>query len=421
MSATLSPTKKCSSPQEGHSLPTGSNFVIWEDIPQPLNTVNTTKPLIHAESQFSGSSVDKIIDHYGHQSSSAPNQAALCATERELASANVQNAAATKDNATTPALYQGAYLQDSVKSEGDLADTQDKVLRSRTALPSLNFHSSSPVHTVQPYLTAPVAKISASIPFHSHEEENKDVDDCGRPKVEDDASKTPRSSSEDIASDTESKVGQLVPPPARMNSTRRGQVLRARSSTASYNSNSFGGAMTEESDDDPFQYDQPSVFLKPSREREVSACLRQVSGLPRESTATVYSQDGTPSKTFYGNQYFVNDQPVSPGSRRLLDDLASIRSPTESPLDASSRHPQRPAPSSIGGRFYHTKALKSEWALGSPDVVKIPVQKQKGKENQFARGPSSHMKYGGATNEESDWAALHRTDEGHRMTGDTED
>jgi len=57
--------------------------------------------------------------------------------------------------------------------------------------------------------------------------------------------------------------------------------------------------MTTESDDDPFRYDKQSfsVFLQPSKEREVSAALRRVSGLSSHSKGTLCSPDGSPIRS----------------------------------------------------------------------------------------------------------------------------
>jgi len=53
--------------------------------------------------------------------------------------------------------------------------------------------------------------------------------------------------------------------------------------------------MTTESDDDPFKYDKASytMFLHPSKEREVSAALQRVSCLSNHSKGTLYSPDGS--------------------------------------------------------------------------------------------------------------------------------
>lgn len=85
----------------------------------------------------------------------------------------------------------------------------------------------------------------------------------------------------------ESKVSKMLPPPARMHSARRKERSR-QSLVSSSRSSLLGGGMTELSEEDPFHYD--SVFLRPSREREVSAFLHRVSGVECGSTAIICSQ-----------------------------------------------------------------------------------------------------------------------------------
>lgn len=399
-----------------------SDFAIWEDIPEPLNTLRAAISSTLPASQVSGSSVDQIIDHYGQPSSSAPqSQAAVCGSEPELDHCTGQSAAAMRANASAPAVRVTRFGTPLVYSEG--ADTNKKVdtHAPRNAMPAIPFHSSNPFSIVSPRPNPRVTGISTPTTVFDDQEDSEYYE----ARTGSGSGAVPRTGSEEAPSDAESRIGQLMAPPARMNSARRQQQQRGRS-TVSYNSNSLGGAMNEESDDDPFLYDQPSVFLQPSREREVSACLRKVSGMARESTATIYSQDGSPSKMYHDGQFFINDQPVSPGSSKLLDELACLQAPTHNPFDATEKRPQHRASGSVGGRFYDPRAVRSEWALGNPDVVKVPVKAQNNKENRFARGSQNPAEVGGFQNEdEINWAALKRHDEAqaqaHRTTGDTED
>ncbi|KAJ0115838.1 hypothetical protein J7T55_004007 [Diaporthe amygdali] len=174
------------------------------------------------------------------------------------------------------------------------------------------------------------------------------------------------------AASEESKVPQLCPPPARMHSARRRE--RGRQSLLSSARSSITG-VTEGSEEDPFHYD--SVFLRPSREREVSAYLRQVSGVERGSTAIICSPDGTPLRS----------------PRPLLD--RDSPSPEVSPL----RLPQRTA---VGNdartqqdqEFFEPSAINPQWTVGSPAVVRVPVG-EKGHAHQRQNLPESHAGGGG--------------------------
>ncbi|KAK3382404.1 hypothetical protein B0T24DRAFT_661119 [Lasiosphaeria ovina] len=84
------------------------------------------------------------------------------------------------------------------------------------------------------------------------------------------------------------------------------QSLRERLQRESYishcglsNAGFSSGGLTSDSDEDPFKFDRGSytIFLKPSREREVSAALRRVSGISAAHTkGTVYSPPATPPR-----------------------------------------------------------------------------------------------------------------------------
>ncbi len=70
--------------------------------------------------------------------------------------------------------------------------------------------------------------------------------------------------------------------------------------------------VSTDSDEDPFKYDRQSygVFLRPSREREVSAALRRVSGCSTASTSGVFqpspSQEPATPRVPHSNNPFVN-------------------------------------------------------------------------------------------------------------------
>ncbi|KAK0734916.1 hypothetical protein B0T26DRAFT_633042 [Lasiosphaeria miniovina] len=94
------------------------------------------------------------------------------------------------------------------------------------------------------------------------------------------------------------------------------QSLRERLQRESYishcglsNAGFSSGGLTSDSDEDPFKFDRGSytIFLKPSREREVSAALRRVSGISAAHTkGTVYSPPATPPHAVRVNNPLFN-------------------------------------------------------------------------------------------------------------------
>ena len=152
-----------------------------------------------------------------------------------------------------------------------------------------------------------------------------------------------------------SGIGSLLPPPHRMHSNRS---RRMNQSSFISGTGKSTGNLTTDSDDDPFRYDRQSfgVFLQPSKEREVSAALRHVSGLSVHSMGTIYSPDGTPLKTISRARMFDN----SPQSVNQID-VATRRPGSGNKLAES---------------FYNTSAIQSKWAIGADsDQVKVAVQR----------------------------------------------
>ncbi|POS73198.1 hypothetical protein DHEL01_v208410 [Diaporthe helianthi] len=163
-----------------------------------------------------------------------------------------------------------------------------------------------------------------------------------------------------------SKVPRMLPLPARMHSARQNETRR-QSFTSSTGSSVFGGGMTERSEEDPFHYD--SVFLRPSREREVSAYLHQVSGVERGSTAIICSRDGSPLRT---SQKSLDKRSQSPVAQtKMLDHQVS-------PLGQQ----QQRAAVGNGGQgkqgesFFELGAIDPGWSVGSPDIVRVPVRER---------------------------------------------
>ncbi|KAL1882251.1 hypothetical protein Daus18300_000737 [Diaporthe australafricana] len=175
------------------------------------------------------------------------------------------------------------------------------------------------------------------------------------------------------AGSDESKLPNLRPPPARMHSVRRQERQeRVRQSLISNARSSFGAAATEGSEEDPFQYD--SIFLQPSREREVSVDLHQVSGVDRGSTAIICSPDGSPLKT---RRDFLGRGDPSPVERRMLlnNQVSPLRLPDRTTAGSDARIKQ-------DQEFFEPGAINPEWTVGSPGVVRVPVR---GRDDAYQR------------------------------------
>lgn len=408
-------------PNDGPS----GDFAICEDVPQPLNTSRFVPGSTKAQSQVSGSSVDQIVDHYAQKlSSEAQSHATACDSDSEYDYFVGQTPPAVRATASAPATSQAERPRGTARrAVTPFARSDAAHASTETDLPDMQEGTSEiPIQSPNPFSAAPISPVSEADSWTSRpilDVSDSSESDCDRAKVGSDLGAGSRGGSEEAPSVAESKVGQLIPPPARMNSARGHLQQRGRNSMASYKTNSIGGAMTDESDEDPFSYDHLSIFHQPTKEREVSARLRKVSGVGRESTATVYSQDGTPSKSYYEDQYFADDQPASPNSARLRKDLADLPPQTHNPMGEPSKEKNR------AGKFYDPTAIKSEWALGSPDVVKVPVKQAKDKENRFARDVQDPAEVGEGQSKEMNRAARQHREEtqtqANRMTGNTED
>lgn len=415
-----------SSPVRG--LTPSTKPVIWENVPKPLNTSSSRNV---SSSQMSGSSVDKIIGQYGQLSSSAAqSQTVVYGDSSPIAEVD---------------RLIGKHQSD-VDSNSDVESfRRDEVLPSRGG----DFHLKRKVFTQSASLVAPAlrAPLHPSNPFFQGScryDTDEDVPelwsklcpagpdsllrltptppiDHRQSKVGNDPGAGSVTSSETV-SIAESKVGPLSRPSNAMHSVQRQR--RGRQSPAKHNTHSAGvtseGTDASDADEDPFKYDRRGPFLQPSKERVVSANLRKVSGLPRESTATVYSQDGTPSRTFYGQTAAENldkdEYPLSPGPDRPLDDISAKQAPSCNPFVVLQRDHHESANVTKG--FYDPDAINPDWASGEPDIVRVPVTK---KGNLFVTqrnpGVSPNLK----TEQGMGLEALRRREGDNRITGNTED
>ncbi|CAK7562451.1 MAG: hypothetical protein SEPTF4163_000295 [Sporothrix epigloea] len=149
------------------------------------------------------------------------------------------------------------------------------------------------------------------------------------------------------------KSGLLVTAPTRESllypKPLRVQSIRAEGKHTSLHSGIAISAtgMTTDSEEDPFRYDKDaySIFLHPSKERDVSTALNQVSGLSSHSRATVYSDvDELPSRQISAQQPTATKK--YNGDEFSSSDPRKVRSPTPESLN----------------EFYDTSFIQPSWA-----------------------------------------------------------
>lgn len=191
---------------------------------------------------------------------------------------------------------------------------------------------------------------------------------------------------EPVVGSDQSKLPKMLLLPARIRSARRNEPYR-QSLVSSNRSSVFDGGMTEHSEEDPFHYD--SVFLRPSREREVSAYLHQVSGIERGSTAIICSPDGSPLRACRQLLAKRSQSPVT--QTTMLDHHVS----------RLCHHQQQRAALDNGGQgkqvktFFQPGAIDPGWAVGSPDIVRVPVRERFQSKQRRSTG-EQHSKVKGA-------------------------
>lgn len=404
--------------------------IFWENVPKPLNTSSSRNV---SSSQMSGSSVDNIIGRYGQLSSSAAqSQAAVYGGSSP--SPEVDRFIGQHENDVQVNVDKEPLGRDgaALARGGGEFHLKSKVFDQSVSLS--NPHPRAPLHPSNPFFNsschdAPdeevpklwselcpagpdaLLRLSPTPPIdHS---KAKFGSDLGAESV----------TGSETVSVAESKVGSLNRPSSAMHSVRHQR--RGRQNSADGNTRSVGlisvATDATDGDEDPFKYDRRGPFLQPSKERVVSANLRKVSGLPRESTATVYSQDGTPSRTFYGEtaaDYFDTDgQPFSPGPARPLKNVSPMKAPSRNPFVALQRDCHNSANVTKG--FYDPDAINPDWALGEPDVVRVPVVKTG---NLFGRTQRNLRAGSNLQPEQQVGLEVLRQREGdNRITGNTED
>lgn len=404
--------------------------IIWENVPKPLNTSSSHNV---SSSQMSGSSVDNIIGQYGQQSSSAAqSQAAVyggSSSTAEVDRFNGQVQHEVQENAGTQ-----PFFEDSASTDLGGGGTRLKSKVFDESAPLASHASRSPLHPSNPFYSGPIpdfenrdppelwSSLCPAGPDALLRETPTPPVGHTRAKLGSDPSAESVPGSETVSL-AESKVGPLNRPSNAMHSVRRQQ--RARQSSASYSTQSVGAASevtdASDTDEDPFKYDRRGPFLHPSKERVVSMNLQKVGGLARESTATVYSQDGTPSKTFYGDaatDYFdTKGQPISPGSHRPQRGNSTLQAPLRNPFVRVQ--PGHHNPANVSKDFYDPDAINLDWTSGNPDMVRVPVTKKGNLFGGTQRSPG--VEPGTQRKQDVGLEALRRHEGDKRITGNTED
>ena len=149
----------------------------------------------------------------------------------------------------------------------------------------------------------------------------------------------------------------LYPKPLRV------QSIRAELKHTSLHSGVAVSAteMTTDSEEDPFRYDKDaySIFLHPSKERDVSAALNHISGLSSHSRATLCSnEDGLPVRP-------ISSRPPLIPKEYLVGEDPFLSGPT---------HARSPTPEGVDG-FYDTSVIQPNWtAERGAYEVKVVLQ-----------------------------------------------
>lgn len=417
-----SPAPPTPSIDPSRSFSPNTSHVIWEDVPKPLKNSSSRNV---SSSQRSGSSVENIVGHYGELASAAQSQAAV----HEGSFSNTGVPIFIERSQDDEPLSAGKEpRRRAVEGDDYLLEPNVYVRPVRSKAPTPR----APMHPSNPFFNGanPTAKDDEKSEYRSrlspagpdallHVAPTPPIDHHQRTFGSDlEVGSVTDSSTVSVA---ESRVGPLNRPSNAMHSVRRQR--RGRQSSV-HDKTYSAGVVSEctdasDADEDPFKYDRRGPLLQASKERVVSARLRMVSGLPRESTATVYSQDGTPSRTFYGEtpaDYFgIDGQSLSPASTNQQSDLYTTQAPSVSPFVGLQRDHYRSA--NVTNEFYDPDAINPEWASGKPDTVRVPVTKKDGRIHRN-HGVGSNSQPG---QEEMGLEALRRHEGDNRITGNTED
>lgn len=380
-----------------------SMFIDWNAVPERFHSAHHAEPIAcssQQESPATGSSVDHIIDHYGrHSSSTAQSQGAMHSSEpimdRFIGQSDADAVQAGATASALPEIY-AAHLYGPQQQISQLQVSSGfEIAPMAKTSPAIGMAYSSdlPLRNWSP------SEVSMHAAGGFQRYPNNTVHFGG-------SLGGGINHPSDVPLSVESRVGELRPPPTQMHS-----VLGARGlSTFPMQGDNSSGSLMTNADEDPFAYDV--ALLKPSMAREVSSGVDKVRGIMREQTATVYSEDGTPSKTFYGDQYFprADSSPQDCQPQPFNQNHFGVTS--TSPRRVGGNQQKKAMAAS---RFYDGESMKSDWNMGNNKDINAcgnsPVR--------FARASQSPGKGKGRATQET--LNLVRNAEANRVTGNTED
>ncbi|KAK3335505.1 heterokaryon incompatibility protein-domain-containing protein [Cercophora scortea] len=171
---------------------------------------------------------------------------------------------------------------------------------------------------------------------------------------------------------------ELLVHPALQQSLRARLQIESSNTCGLSNAGFSSGGLTSDSDEDPFRYDRGSytLFLQPSREREVSVALhRNVSAASTlHSKATICSPETSPRRE-------ANVPPVPPVPQLLY------REPAKAPGEATKS--KNPFFKKLDLQLYQKGDVEYDWdAIDDPNQVKVTVQAPPGVSSPPARPDS---------------------------------
>ncbi|ROW07779.1 hypothetical protein VMCG_03551 [Cytospora schulzeri] len=278
--------------------------------------------------------------------------------------------------------------------------------------PDMPLPKDPPFHPTNPFVTAVANRTIAEHALGVNTSPSSHASDSPKPLLhysdsEDDQARI--GSDVGVESEAENRLSTLQPPPERMHSARRHERGR-RSFTPTVQASVSGTTTGESENDDPFKYDD--LFPQPSKEREVSVYLHQVSGIEQDDGDIHYSPLKTP---FRGTGQYFSGEAASPVGQRLLNNAWSANMTPVQNFEHNARAQQYGS----GHGFFDSNAINPEWALGSPDAVRVPVSQRNLCDQEMS------LEYHPGDQEAAQQLVLQglHHDEGHnrRMTGNTED
>ncbi|KAK3694026.1 hypothetical protein B0T22DRAFT_506163 [Podospora appendiculata] len=161
---------------------------------------------------------------------------------------------------------------------------------------------------------------------------------------------------------------ELIVHPALQQSLRERLQLESGNACGLSNAGFSSGGLTSDSDDDPFRYDRGSytLFLQPSREREVSVALHR--------NATICTPETSPRRE-------ANVPPVPPVPQ------LHFREPVKAPSEAAKS--KNPFFKKLDLQLYQKGDIEHDWdVIEDPNQVKVTVQTAPGISSPPARPDS---------------------------------